>query len=125
MARRRSKRRSKRAQRVKQSYSRRELLRSPPPIDIRDRRTYDPTRDRPLTDYGLEAGIVLAGSRLDGRAYKREGYRRAAFENPARLKVCRSRKIRREILFKMDLIGKGKGGAQRRRVLRPDSAIRC
>lgn len=125
MARKRSKRRSKRAQRVRQSYSKRELLRSPALPDIRDERTFHPSRDLPYDDRGREASISLASGTLDNRAYYAEGYRRLAFDNPAQIKVCRSRRARREILFRLQKIGKGKGGAQRRRVLRPNSAIRC
>lgn len=64
-------------------------------------------------------------SRYRKKPYRRLGLEaKLAFDEPLKVNVCVKRKRRRETLFKLRRIGKGKG-VSKKRIMKPESKVRC
>ncbi|AXL15474.1 hypothetical protein [Microviridae sp.] len=128
-----SKKKRSRLQRNISPITRRKLLRS---------RVYDPFKRRkePLTedlryfrppidrDYRLKDGRKVSYSLTAPKRkskLKDPTLHRIGFSDPLNTQVCIKRKRRRETLFKLRKIGKGKSGSRKPKRLTDRSSIRC
>ena len=93
---------------------------------IDDRRRYLPSlAPLALYDDGRPVSYGLRDRTVRGRPYRSLAYVRLGFVNPLRVRVCQRRKERRETLFRMQKIGRGKGAGRKRRRITAESSIRC
>lgn len=88
-----------------------------------DRRRWRPSHGLPLMVDGKDSRLTIRKpkSPTHVRDYTRS---RLAFSDPRRVKECRRRRKRRETLFKMGKIGRGKKGPRFRK-LTEYSDVRC
>lgn len=87
-----------------------------------DRRTWHPD-GRFRVEKTISGGY--AGTRIaKPNTRKRSLPGNIEYENPNRVMVCKRRRVRREVLFTLRKIGKGKGGPKKRR-LSVTSQIKC
>lgn len=92
------------------------LLRPPLPIKEplrHDRRLFDPTGKFPRDIYGFAGRMVVKKSLTKNNRLR---YNEIRWENPKLMEICRRRKERKETLFALKKIGKGKGGPKERRL---------
>lgn len=78
------------------------------PVDFRyDLRRFNPERSLVNRDRYMEK--VILERRINDRPARERAKRVGLFSDYVRRKVCKSRKDRREVLFRRNLIGSGKG----------------
>lgn len=93
----------------------------------RDRRTWHPEAVLVRVGPGASRGRrVVSGSVGSRKLLGENGFGPSDRDatDLRKIKICRDRKERRETLFSLRRIGRGKGGPKRRR-LTPDSEVRC
>lgn len=78
-----------------------------------DRRRFRPDHGLPLSVDGRSATTTVRSK--DRLATKGWSYEHVYFKNPKRVRVCKRRKVRKEVLFAKRKIGKGKRVTANRR----------